>query len=233
VSLPLLISVPHAGTQIPPEVEKFNLLTIEQIVRDGDEGAREIYDLKDEVAAFVTIGIARAYLDMNRPENDRGSDGVIKTETIYQEPIFSRPLEEKHVYQLLNRYYHPYHRKLSRLIDGVLLGIDCHTMAEAAPPIGQDAGTTRPFICLSDADGACPKEWTSLMAECLESEFGCTVSINHPFKGGFIVRSHASELPWLQLELSRESSMSLAEKRVNVLAAFQQWCRQVDSQRSG
>jgi formiminoglutamase len=229
MSLPLLISVPHAGIQIPSEVEKLNLLTVDQIIKDGDEGAREIFDLRDEVAAFVTTDIARAYLDMNRPEDDRSSDGVVKTETIYQEPIFNRPLQEKQIHQLLFRYYYPYHRSLSRTAGPVLLGIDCHTMAEIAPPISPDAGTTRPHICLSDADGVCPKEWTSLMGECLESEFNCTVSINHPFNGGFIIRSHAAEFPWLQLELSRADFMSITEKRLKVLAALQNWCKRAES----
>lgn len=225
--LPLLISVPHAGTKIPPEVERLNLLTTEQIVKDGDQGAREIYDFQDQVAALVTTDIARAYVDMNRPDDDRNSDGVVKTVTIYQETVFSRPLQEGEVYQLLQRYYFPYHRRLSRSSAGVILGVDCHTMADIAPPISPDAGTIRPHICLSDASGACPKEWTALMLECLETEFDTTVSINYPFKGGFIIRSHAAELPWLQLELSRADFMSLAEKRAKVLAAFRTWCMRV------
>jgi N-formylglutamate amidohydrolase len=101
-------------------------------------------------------------------------------------------------------------------------------MAEIAPPISRDAGTTRPYICLSDAEGVCSKEWTALMAECLETEFACTVSINNPFKGGFIIRSHATELPWLQLELSRRPFMSLTDKRSKVHNAFAKWCNEVD-----
>jgi N-formylglutamate deformylase len=224
VSLPLLLSVPHAGARVPREIERENLLTIEQIVRDGDEGVREIYDLQDEVAVVVTTEVARAFLDMNRSDDDRRSDGVVKTETIYQEQIYRRPLREKEINQLLNRYYYLYHRKLSRSRGSVILGIDCHTMAAVAPPIASDAGSARPSICLSDADGSCPKGWTQFMAECLEAEFKTPVSINQPFKGGFIIKSHAAELPWLQLELSRAEFMSLSEKRCKVLAAFRTWC---------
>jgi N-formylglutamate amidohydrolase len=232
VSLPLLISVPHAGSQVPPEVEHLNLLTKEQIVKDGDEGAHEIYDLQAEVAAFVTTDKARAFIDMNRPEEDRSSDGVVKTETIFQEKIYSSPIPEKHIHQLITRYYHPYHRKLSRLSEGVLLGIDCHTMAAEAPPINIDAGTTRPLICLSIADSSCPEDWTGLMAECLEKAFGSTVSINNPFKGGHIIRSHAGELPWLQLELSRAEIITKEDKRRKILTAFQCWCERAQEVKS-
>jgi N-formylglutamate amidohydrolase len=233
VSLPLLISVPHAGSQVPPEVEHLNLLTKEKIAKDGDEGAHEIYDLQAEVAAFVTTDMARAFIDMNRPGEDRSSDGVVKTETVFQETIYRSPLQEKHIHQLITRYYHPYHRKISRLSERVLLGIDCHTMAAKAPPISDDAGTTRPLICLSNADGTCPEGWTGLMAECLEKAFGSTVSINNPFKGGHIIRSHACELPWLQLELSRTEIITLKEKRKKVLAAFQNWCKRIGGQIKG
>lgn len=224
MNLPLLISVPHAGTQVPPEVDQFNLLTIEQIVKDGDEGASEIFSLQEEVAAYVSTNIARAYVDMNRAEDDRGYDGVVKTVTIYKESIYSRPLKESEIQKLISRYYQPYHRKLTRLATGVLLGIDCHTMAAEAPPICDDAGTTRPLLCLSNADGTCPEDWTQLMAECLEEAFGFTVSINSPFKGGHIIRSHSSELPWLQLELLRTEIITLDDRKKKILAAFRSWC---------
>ncbi|MHA2302843.1 MAG: N-formylglutamate amidohydrolase, partial [Candidatus Thorarchaeota archaeon] len=114
----------------------------------------------------------------------------------------------------------------------VLLGIDCHTMVAEAPPICGDAGTTRPLICLSNADGTCPEGWTSLMAECLENAFGFTVSINKPFKGGHIIRSHSSELPWLQLELSRAEIITKEDKRRKILTAFQCWCERAQEVKS-
>jgi N-formylglutamate amidohydrolase len=46
-------------------------------VADGDEGAAEIYDLKDHAAEFVTTDIARAIVDLNRAEDDRRPDGVV------------------------------------------------------------------------------------------------------------------------------------------------------------
>ena len=226
MTLPLLISVPHAGLKVPVEVKDDNLLTPEQIIKDGDEGAQAIYAIGNEVEAFVTTDIARAYLDMNRSHDDHRSDGVVKTETIYQEQIYKQPLSEKIINQLLKNYYFPYHKNLSRLSQNVILGIDCHTMVAVAPPINDDAGTVRPYICLSDADGTCPNEWTQLMASCLETSFGFPVSINNPFQGGFIIRHHASELPWLQLELSRAEFISIDDKRKKVLKSFRLFCEE-------
>jgi formiminoglutamase len=228
MNLPLLISVPHGGLQVPSEVRQLNLLTSEQIAVDGDEGACEIFDVPDEVTAFVTTDIARAYVDMNRAEDDLRPDGVVKTETIYRVPIYKQPLQLKHIHMLLTRYYRPYHRQLSRLAPETILGVDCHTMAAYAPPISPDAGKERPNICLSNAGGTCPQNWFHLMAECLADSFGFEVALNSPFQGGYIIRTHAKELPWVQLELSRAEFHSRKDKNRFLLAAFESWCRRAE-----
>ena len=225
MTLPLVISVPHAGLKVPPEVKGICTLTRRQIVEDGDEGAAEIYSLRGEVASFVTTDVARAIVDLNRAEDDRRADGVVKTQTIWEVPIYSEQLSDKLVEMLLTKYYRPYHNQLSTLAKKAKLGLDCHTMAASGPPVASDAGEERPLICLSNAEGTCPESWLARMAECLENSFQVGVSINSPFKGGHIIRSHARELPWVQLELSRAPFMSIDQKRSRVLKALTEWCK--------
>jgi N-formylglutamate deformylase len=224
VTLPLLISVPHAGLSIPSEVKSLCLLTQQQIIEDGDEGAAEAYSIREHVAAFITTDIARAFVDLNRAEADRGADGVVKTHTIWRIPIYSRPLPEDLVETLLRKYYRPYHLKLSRLARNVRLGVDCHTMAAVGPPVGPDVGEERPLICLSNAQGTCPDIWVRELARCFERAFDADVSLNSPFKGGHIIRSHAHELPWIQVELSRALFLSHGKKRRRFLKALREWC---------
>ena len=89
MKLPILLSIPHAGWRIPEEVQDICLLTNKDILADGDAGAAEIYiPLKEKVEAFVTTDIARAIVDMNRAENDFWKDGVIKTHTCWDVPIY-------------------------------------------------------------------------------------------------------------------------------------------------
>jgi formiminoglutamase len=192
---------------------------------DGDEGAAEIYDISDEVEAFVDTDIARAIVDVNRREDDRKPDGVVKTRTIWNVRIYREPLDEEVIERLLSGYYRPYHRSLSSLASGgVRLGIDCHTMVAEAPPIAADAGRPRPALCLSNADVTCPEEWIKGLAGCLKKAFGHEVKMNFPFKGGYIIRAHCSELPWIQLEISRGLLMSTVEKRERLLQALGEWC---------
>ena len=224
MTLPLLISVPHAGVRVPPEVETLCILNEEEIIRDGDEGAGRIYHpLKERVEAFVTTDIARAIVDMNRAEKDRRKDGVVKTHTCWNVPVYGEALGERIAKTLMLKYHRPYHEKLTRSAEEVIMGVDCHTMAAQGPPVGPDSGVTRPHLCLSDYGGTCPREWTLSLAACLEQAFGTKVSINHPFRGGYIIRSHAKEVPWIQLELSRENFLSEEEKGECVSRALSTW----------
>lgn len=224
--LPLLLSVPHAGLQVPPEVTSRCRLTAKEIAADGDVGARQIYRLEPEVEAFVTTEIARAIVDQNRAEDDRTKDGLVKTHTCWEVPVYREPLPEEIVRDLIERYHRPYHGRLSALAGAdVILGIDCHTMATFGPPVGPDPGQERPAVCLSNADETCPTAWIESLAECFAESFGRETRINDPFRGGYIIRAHAPELPWIQLELSRAPFASFKQKRERVLRALHQWCR--------
>lgn len=223
MTLPILISNPHAGWRVPPEVEDTCILTEREILEDGDEGARELYAIEDEVQAYLTTDIARAVVDLNRAVDDRRADGIVKTHTCWQVPVYREPLSEDVVSDLLDKYYHPYHRRLTELASEVKLAIDCHTMAAKGPPIGPDPDVERPAICLSNGEGTCPEEWIFSLADCLRRGIDGEVRINDPFKGGFITRSHASELPWIQLEFSRAPFLTNQEKRARLLEALEVW----------
>jgi N-formylglutamate amidohydrolase len=100
-------------------------------------------------------------------------------------------------------------------------------MAAVAPPIGPAPGSKRPLICVSNADRTCPEAWLRELASTLGETFETTVAINAPFKGGHIIRTHADEVPWLQLELSRARFLGCAEKRGRLLAAFGKFCESI------
>ena len=229
MTLPLLISVPHAGLEVPPAAQPYCMLTPPQIAEDGDEGAAEIYlGLRDHVAAFVTTPVARAIVDMNRAVDDRRPDGVVKTHTCWNVPVYREFPPDVVIDELLDTCYYPYHRQLTELAaTGVRLGVDCHTMAAVGPAIGPGAGVERPWICLSNADGTCPPAWLASLAECFAGAFDHEVALNDPFKGGYITRTHASEMPWVQLELSRGPFMTNDEKRERVCDALVNWLRPI------
>ena len=223
--LPLLISVPHAGKDIPEEVKNINLLSHDEITADGDVGADEIYDIADYVDQYVTTSVARAFVDMNRAPTDIRKDGIVKTHTCWDVPIYNEPLNSGVIKTLIENYHKSYHDKLSKEAQGnVILGIDCHTMAEVGPPVGPDKGKKRPLICLSNGDGTCSPEWLASLQGAFGDVFGENININDPFQGGYITRHHSKEVPWVQLEFSRTKSVSNKDKKLGVLKALSSWC---------
>ena len=223
--LPLLLSVPHAGKAVPLPAQPYCILTEAQIIADGDEGAAEIYDLSPHVEALISTEVARAIVDLNRAEDDRRKDGAIKTHTSWDEPVYRSPLPPDLEEMLIRSHHRSYHARLSEMAtEVVVLAIDCHTMAAVGPPVGPDPGRKRPRACLSNADGTCPNEWLEGLAQCLRDRIGGPVTLNEPFAGGYIIRKHSAEMPWLQLELSRAPFLSLQEKRLAVLGALRSWC---------
>ena len=135
MSLPILISVPHAGLRVPHEIGDTCCLTPREIAEDGDGGASEIYAIESDVAHFVTTDIARAIIDLNRSKEDRRKDGVVKTHTCWDVVVYSRFPSEDLIDTLLAAYYEPYHDRLTQLADrAIRLAVDCHTMAAIGPP---------------------------------------------------------------------------------------------------
>ncbi len=229
-TLPILVSVPHAGLRIPPEVASSCILPPAEIAADGDEHAAEIYAIASGAVAYVTTDIARAIVDLNRTENDRRPDGVVKTHTCFNVPVYRNPLDDAVVETLLARYYRPYHARLRALAGrGVRLAVDCHTMLAVGPPIGPGPGVERPHVCLGDGGGACPNDWMDCLEWSFREQFGPRVTRNDPFGGGYITRTHGAEMPWVQLEISRAPFMSNSDKRRRVLKALAAALRRIDA----
>jgi formiminoglutamase len=225
MKLPVLISVPHAGLEIPEEMRDKCILKTQDLIEDSDIGALEIYNFESDVSAFVTTNVARAIVDLNRASDDFGADGVVKRYTCWGIPIYQKTLLKDQTKSLLDRYYWPYHTKLTALSKNVLFGLDCHTMSAIAPSVSPNPGQNRPKVCLSNANTTCPQPWLDLLASYLAEELVIKVSINEPFKGGHIIRTHSKEIPWIQLELSRTPFLPLDVKRSGVLRALRHFCK--------
>lgn len=229
VKLPIIVSVPHGGEIIAPEMSDITLLSRRDIFSDGDPLTREIYDFKNEVAYYFETNIARAAVDLNRSPDDLppiNRDGVIKSHTVTGKGVYRQnhlPSRDA-LRRLLKKYYTPYHQGLSRKSKKPYLfcGIDCHTMLDRAPVSSPEPGRQRPFICLSnrgDSQGnkvksrrlTCSPEMLRSLARCLKKQFpkeAHDITLNDPFLGGHIVRSHSKNLPWIQIELNRRAYLS-------------------------
>ena len=224
----MLVSIPHGGTRAPPELAGRIAASPADILDDSDAFTAQIYGLRRgvDVEEVVAAGIARAFVDPNRPPEESGPghpDGAVKSETCFGAALY-RPGAGPGAglaAGLIARHHGGYHSALRAALSNprLRLCVDCHSMAAEAPPRSSPdaAGTPRPAFCLSDAGGAaCPRPVIERLAACVASSIGLRrgdVRINDPFAGGYIVRTYGAggggagasgrRVPWVQIEMSR------------------------------
>ncbi|MBS4032047.1 MAG: N-formylglutamate amidohydrolase [Clostridiales bacterium] len=226
--LPVLLSVPHGGLMIPREVLDDFRLDLDAVLYDGDTYARELYSLEERVEHYMDTEIARAVLDLNRAASDRppqNPDGVTKTVDVSGKQIWREKdgLSPETVDRLIINYYQPYHKTLAMVAASgkAVVGIDCHTMLAESPGSDETQREVRPMICISnrgDGEGepvdepvTAPANLLRALRDALLNQFqhedmsAEPVSLNRPFKGGYITKHHGKEgpLPWIQIEFNR------------------------------
>ena len=214
--LPVLLSIPHAGTRIPPELDGRVRLSPLQLLYASDAFTDRIYNLGAEVTAVVKTDVARACVDVNRSPLARPPavlDGVVKRVTANGRPVYhdAREPSETLTNTLIDRYASSYHAALAQALTrpGLRLAVDCHSMARTGLARQQDRGQPRPTFCLSSRYGAtAPDELLHALGDGLRDAFGLgerEIGYHRPFAGGYITASYGrGALPWIQVEMSRQ-----------------------------
>ena len=145
VRTPVLVSVPHYGTQPLPGIrrEDYREPRFETFAYGfADAFAADLYgDLHEHGATVVATPISRMFVDVNRRRDDfeqhtgemRSRRGVVRTHTMRDAPIFARPLAVAELEARLAAFYDPYYATLDRLLTelcdayGYALLLDGHT----------------------------------------------------------------------------------------------------------
>lgn len=213
--LPFLLSIPHGGRLTPSELSDKVCISRHDLFDDSDAYTCEIYDLADKVQSVCKATVARAFVDLNRTPSQippQFPDGIVKSMTCFAKPIYEGDFfPQGELFKLLlDKYYFPYHEKLRQLASSsaVWIAFDCHSMAEFPPPVSPDRGQPRPLLNLGNAFGsACDIQTVLALAESFMQVWGLKsheISINSPFAGGHITRTHGRHpKPWIQIEMNR------------------------------
>ena len=219
--LPVLLSIPHGGTKTPSELEGQVCITEHDLFDDEDPFVDQIYNLDNDVEKVISADIARAFVDLNRSLQDlppENPDGLIKSVTCYQKPIYISGKEPNEKLQriLIDRYYIPYHKEIQKAISelDLKLCLDCHSMASVAPSISPDGNQKkRPMFCISNQNGkTSSQEMIEILASCISESFSMDkkeINFNDPFKGGHITKTYGNNpIPWIQIEMNRDLYLS-------------------------
>ena len=142
---PVLVSVPHYGTEPLPHITQadYGEPWFETFAYGfADTFASDLYGgLHEHGATVLATPFSRIFVDVNRRRDDfeerdgevRSRRGVVRTHTMREVPIFSRPLGTAELETRLQALYDPYYATLGGLLTrlhgtyGYALLLDGHT----------------------------------------------------------------------------------------------------------
>ena len=126
-SSPLLVSMPHVGTYIPPELAA-RMTDAALVLADTDWHVDRLYDFLDGLGASVLCPTHSRYVvDLNRPPDGAnlypGQDttALVPLDTFAREPLY-RPGEapdEREIAGRVTQYWRPYHDALQRELERI------------------------------------------------------------------------------------------------------------------
>lgn len=198
---PLILSIPHAGTEVGEDVE--DAFSDPWLTRkDADWWVNQLYFFaRDLGATMVQTSLSRSVIDVNRPPDGASLyPGQATTElcpltTFDAEPLY-RPGREPDAVESLRRrelYHAPYHAalmaeivRLRRTHPRVVL-YDCHSIRSWVPRLFEGV---LPHFNLGTFDGkSCDPGLTRLIELACDTTQFSRVS-NGRFKGGYITRHY-------------------------------------------
>jgi N-formylglutamate deformylase len=221
---PILVSIPHTGTEIPPDVS-LRLAPGVSPIADTDWHLHHLYDFVPELGAHTIYArYGRTVVDLNRPAEGgalypgRDETTVVPTSTFGGERLY-KPGKEPTATEIearLQTVWRPYHVRTREILEhlrarfGKAVLFDAHSIRSEVPRFF--AGRLDCLI-LGTNDGRACDAWVrdALLESLRGSPF--RVQVDTPFKGGILTRSlgaPATGIHAIQLEMGQSLYMDEA-----------------------
>ncbi|MGU7771645.1 N-formylglutamate deformylase [Burkholderia sp. MR1-5-21] len=223
-TLPLLISIPHLGTEIPRHIGE-QLSDVAPVVADTDWHLDRIYGFaKDAGASVLAARISRYVIDLNRPASGdslypgQTTTGLCPTETFHGEPLYPDGVgpHKAEIDARLAAYWGPYHLQLRdelnrlKALHGKVLLWEAHSIASVLPRLFDGK---LPDLNLGTNSGmSCDSRILDAVADTLDDQPFTWVT-NGRFKGGYITREYGRPVDGIhaiQLEMCQSTYMNEA-----------------------
>ena len=219
---PLLVSMPHTGVHIPPEIAT-GMTDAALKLPDTDWHIEQLYDFLEPLGVSVLCATHSRYvIDLNRPLDGAdlypGQDttALCPVDTFHNELLYQpgRAPVQAAITARSAEYWTPYHAKLAeelqRIRDahGIAMLWDAHSICSVLPRFFEGR---LPDLNLGTASGAsCDAELARQLFAVAQSAPGCSAALNGRFKGGYITRHYGQptrNIHSVQLELSQRVYM--------------------------
>jgi formiminoglutamase len=198
---PLIVSFPHTGTEIPPDIES-QLVSPWLARKDADYWVDVLYDFAHAMGATtLRTSLSRTVIDVNRDPSGvslypgQTTTGLCPVETFDGEPLYT-PGREPSAAEIERRrvaYFDPYHAalrgqiaRLRRTHRAVVL-FDAHSIRSHVPRLFE--GELPQFNIGTNGGASCDAALTQAVTSiCEASEFSQVV--DGRFRGGWITRHY-------------------------------------------
>ena len=198
---PLLLSMPHTGTVIPPEIES-RLASPWLARKDTDWWIDRLYEFAPELgASVVRTSVSRTVIDCNRDPSGaslypgQATTELCPTTTFDGEMLYragAAPQEAEIAARRVD-FFEPYHRAVAaeiarlRALHPRIVLYDCHSIRSAVPRLF--TGTLPHFNIGTFAGASCALELTTRIEQlCDRGQFSRVT--NGRFKGGYTTRHY-------------------------------------------
>jgi N-formylglutamate deformylase len=220
---PLLISLPHDGRSIPPELAA-RMTPEARAVPDTDWWMAALYGPIAEAldASLIVPSHSRYVIDLNRPPDDRSlypgrnTTGLCPLVRFDGGPVYreGQAPDAAEVADRVERWWRPYHDalagELARLTarHGRVLLWDGHSIASRLPWLFEGE---LPELNLGTADGSsCSPATAARLVEGLVAQTRFSWVVNGRFKGGYITRHYGrpeAGIEAVQMETAQRAYM--------------------------
>ena len=221
-SAPLLISLPHDGTEIPEAIAA-TMTPSARRVPDTDWHVSRLYAFARELgASILTPRHSRYVVDLNRPPDDvslypgQNTTGLCPAVQFSGEPVYLPGMapDPGAVSARVEQYWRPYHTalagELARLREqhGRAVLWDGHSIRSVVPFLFEGR---LPDFNLGTAGGAsCSDNLQQRLVGVLEGQADHSFVVNGRFRGGYITRHYGRPdqgVDAVQLELAQSTYM--------------------------
>jgi formiminoglutamase len=197
---PLVVSLPHTGTEIPAEFER-GLVSPWLARKDADWWIERLYDFAAGLGATVIrTTISRTVIDVNRDPSGvslypgQATTELCPTTTFDGEPLYEpgRDPTAEEVAERRTRFFDPYHAALHTEIARLrarhphVVVYDCHSIRSVIPRLFDG---TLPHFNIGTNGGTTCAPTLSDAIEKICAGSGLSHVVNGRFKGGYITRS--------------------------------------------
>lgn len=222
-TLPLLVSIPHAGTEVP-EVIRDRMTSAGRDLPDTDWYVDQLYEFAMGMgASVIKARYSRYVVDLNRSPDSAAlyesspTSPVCASTTFGGDDIYlpGKAPQSAEVSARVQQYWRPYHNRLSeelhriRSQHGFALLWDAHSIASEVP--GLFAGVLPEFNFGTRNDAACPADIGNALLRAVEDDGRYSAVLNGRFTGGYITLNYgqpAQRVCAVQLELAQRAYMN-------------------------